>query len=441
MAERGLDSSRPTRVRHLVFALACATSFLLYLHRYTWAFVKPRLREEMDWSYETLGWLDSLFNASYAIGQLPSGIVTDVLGPRRILSTIIAVWSVSLAATAAAGGFAAMGAVRLVFGFAQAGCYPALSKASKLWFPLSTRATAQGWIATFFGRGGGAASNLLFGSIMLGYLMMPWRTSLLILAAGGVLFAILFALIFRDSPAQHPWANQAEADLVAAGDTAAGTFVGGRLNWRDAAKSLTLWGLLFEQFTAAFVDNMYVYWMPLFLEEQKKVSSTSAGWMAAAPLLGGAIGGMTAGFLQTWLIRRFGSRRWGRSLVGLVGGLAATVLMFVSLSAESAVAFAGLFFLVKFFSDWSQPTVWATTTDIGGRTPASVFACVNTSGSIAGFVAGPAMGGIILYFSGGPDPTEAGWTALFVVMGTIYLLSSLSWLFIDCEKPITPEGA
>jgi hypothetical protein len=36
-------TGHPTNVRGLVFALACGTSWFLYLHRYTWNFIRPEL--------------------------------------------------------------------------------------------------------------------------------------------------------------------------------------------------------------------------------------------------------------------------------------------------------------------------------------------------------------------------------------------------------------
>ena len=37
---------QPTRVRWLIFVLACGTSWFLYLHRYTWNFIRPELEKE-----------------------------------------------------------------------------------------------------------------------------------------------------------------------------------------------------------------------------------------------------------------------------------------------------------------------------------------------------------------------------------------------------------
>ena len=38
----------PTRVRWIVFALGCSTSWMLYLHRYTFALIKPATRTRLD---------------------------------------------------------------------------------------------------------------------------------------------------------------------------------------------------------------------------------------------------------------------------------------------------------------------------------------------------------------------------------------------------------
>jgi MFS family permease len=209
-------------------------------------------------------------------------------------------------------------------------------------------------------------------------------------------------------------------------------------------QSRVVWALLFQQFTCAFVDNFFSNWLPRYLKSVKGVEMTSAGWMAALPLVGGAIGGMLAGgMLQGWLIHKTGNRRWSRSGIGLVGNLLAGVCLFASLAFDSPETIVGIFFCLKFFADWSQPTCWAATTDMGGRNSASLFALVNTSGSLAGFAAGPVMGYTIsrfgTYFGNGKLSDPAGWTALFVMIGIVYIASALSWLFIDCTKSVDSE--
>jgi ACS family glucarate transporter-like MFS transporter len=393
------NSKRPTNVRRLIFALACGTSFILYLHRYTWGFAKHYVAEEFGWPEWQLGFLDSAFSASYGFGQIPSGILCDWFGPHVLLGTIIVSWSLAMGGVALATGFASMLIARVVFGLTQAGCYPTLSKVSKLWFPLSVRTSVQGWIATFFGRGGGAFSFVLFGTVLIGWMGLTWREAIVVLTVMGGVFGVLFIYLFRNTPQDHPWANDVEEALVAEGNLDVSTAKHSKLKWSLVLKSRNMKFFFVQQFTSAYADNVFVYWIPLFLLTAKSVDVKGAGLMAAVPLLGGAVGGMIGGVLQNYFIIRTGNRRWSRAWIGLIGKLLATVFIFVSLAFNDAMWIVSVFFVVKFFSDWSQPTVWGTITDIAGRNSASVFGCINTVGSIAGFLAGPTMGLTIMMFS------------------------------------------
>jgi len=410
------QSEQPTRVRWLVFALCGSTSFLLYLHRYTWGMIKPYVAEEFDWDYTTLSMLDSCFNLSYGLGQIPFGILGDWFGPGVVLGSTILLWSLSMGAMTLATGVTSMYIARFTFGLTQAGCYSNLSKVTKVWFPNSVRTSVQGFVSSFCGRSGGAISNLLFGALLLGSMQMPWRQAIGLLTVAGLVFGAAFLYLFRSSPAAHPWANTAEQDLVTAEDEDAVFEHGSSLKWSTALRSGNMWVFMFQQFTSAFADNLYPFWIPLFLLVEKGVDIGSAGLLASLPLFGGALGGLTGGMLQNRLIQKTGQRRWVRSGIGMTGKLLAAVLMFVSLGFDSAVVIGCLFACVKFFGDWSQPTVWGTATDIGGKNSATVFATVNMSGSVAGFVASPIMGALILYFSQSvpetgqdviPQPVEA----------------------------------
>src|SRR5688500_10001538 len=124
-----IATERPTRVRWIMFGLTCAVSWLLYLHRYSWGVIKPEFRKDFpELTYTEIGWLDSAFLASYAIGQVPGGLAGDLLGPRTVLAAIILLWSVSVAGVAWTSGFWRLWAVRAGFGLAQAGAYPVISK-------------------------------------------------------------------------------------------------------------------------------------------------------------------------------------------------------------------------------------------------------------------------------------------------------------------------
>ena len=74
-----LDSlqERPSKIRWLIFALTCCISFVLYLHRYSWGMVKKDISDEFERDASQLGTQDSIFSATYALGQIRSGILCD----------------------------------------------------------------------------------------------------------------------------------------------------------------------------------------------------------------------------------------------------------------------------------------------------------------------------------------------------------------------------
>ena len=421
-------TERPTRVRWLVFVLACATSWLLYLHRYAWGVIKPDIKAEFDLTDVQVGWIDSAFMAPYALFQIPTGLLGDLFGPALVLPIIIFGWSGLVAVPFAATGFWPLIGMRASFGMAQAGAYPNLHKITRSWFPRSVRTTVQGLIASTAGRSGGACSSLVVSALLLGYLGVGWRSALLILAGLGVVFAVVFRLLFRDTPARHPWVNAAERRLIEADEPVASPET--RVSFtRDRAARRSFAVLLVRQFGSAFADALYVFWIPLFLQEAKGLGRIELGLYASLPLWGGAIGGMFGGVLNDLLIRVVG-RRWARTMVGLTGKVVAAGLVVMSIGLDDGRSVMMVLAVAKFFTDWSQPTMWGTVTDIAGRAAGSVFGTVNMVGSIGMFSAG-----LIL----GPIKQGLGWNALFWTIAGVYFASGVCWLMIDPTRPLVVE--
>ena len=104
--------------------------------------------------------------------------------------------------------------------------------------------------------------------------------------AGGVLVALLFWLVFRERPRDHPWCNAAEADLVEAGRPASTRAAGQgeKLPLGAMMSSLSLWLSSFSQLTTNFGWVFLVTWLPRYLVEVHHVPVRERGWMAAVPL-------------------------------------------------------------------------------------------------------------------------------------------------------------
>lgn len=435
------SETRPTRCRWIVFVLACSASWLLYLHRYAWGVIKPAFRQENPGLSDTeMGWLDSAFNATYALGQLPAGLAGDAFGPRAVLTGIVLLWSVATAGVAWTAGFWRLIGVRAAFGLAQAGAYPVLNKVLRNWFPLSIRTSVQGIVAAL-GRIGAACSPIIIATLLMGTLGLSWQTTLMVIAVPGVVLAAACWFVVRDGPSEHPWANQAETELITGSMPVSEPGPGGltspppaasgrvRLNL-NRASLLSLGMMLVYAFVSNFQDQMYVYWIPLFLVEGRGLTGAEMGLFTPLPLIGGAIGGILGGFLNDLMIRKTGNRRWSRSAIGFTGRFIAAGLVVLSLQVEGGRLAMVVLLAARVFGDWSQPTQWGAITDMGGRAAATVFGLVNTVGALGAFVAGPSLGYL---------KQHHGWDGLFLGVACMVLLSALSWIFIDCTQRVVAD--
>lgn len=429
----------PTNVRWRMFALACGTSWFLYLHRYAWNIVGPKIQETYQFDHTQSGFVFSLFYWTYAAGQIPSGVAIDLFGPHLFLGTSIILWSLALIGFGLTGNLPAIGGLRMLFGAAQAGCYPGLTKATRVWFPLRSRTTVQGWVATTFGRSGGAMSSIILGTVLMGWCGLSWQTALGVMGLAGAAFGIAFLILFCNSPAEHPLVNDAERALIAEGS--ATQTVRGTLSWSRAVHSRSLFCFTVQQFMDAGSDVAFVYLIGKYFLDRHGLDIKHVGWLASLPLWGGALGGIAGGWLNDRLIRQTGNRRWSRSGIGFVGKIIGCAMLFVVSGQGEPVAAGIALMAAKFFSDWSQPTVWGTCTDLGGRCSATVFSIINTAGTIGGIVM-PILFGMLLDWNTtkqiieGKQTALTNWAPLFVLLATMYLASGICWLLIDCTKSL-----
>jgi sugar phosphate permease len=431
----------PTHVRWQVFGLAFATSALLYLHRYSFAYIKPALQDAWGLDKTELGRLDSAFSVFYSLLQFPFAILADGLGIRLVLTLLMLVWMAGLGMTASAGSVRMMSAAQATLGVGQSAVYACLSRISWSWFPRSLRTTLQGAVGVLAGRLGALGAGLVFSTFLIGYCELDWRSAMWILVAVGLVHVALFAAVFRNSPRGHPEVNEAELRLIegtrppgssAIVESAERLGIGATLRLATPRSLVNLGCLCVQSILSTFADNIYSNWIPLFVAEVYGLKYKEMGIYSALPLLGGAIAGLVGGILNDYAIARTGNRRWSRVGVAFVGkGLAALLISAALLFYDSPHVFCGFLFFVKFFGDWSLATSLGVVTDIGGKATASVFGFNNAVAGIGSIVGPLAFGAIADAY---------GWPAVFVTVAVTYALCALSWLVIDCTIPVIDES-
>src|SRR5512143_3398426 len=128
------------RLRWRIGALLGAGVLVNYFDRISLSVAAPQLQQELGLDATDMGVLFSAFFWSYALLQIPSGLLLDRFGVTRIGRATAFLWGVASTITALAGGLAGLFAARLLLGLAEAPSFPANAKATGHWFPRTERA-------------------------------------------------------------------------------------------------------------------------------------------------------------------------------------------------------------------------------------------------------------------------------------------------------------
>lgn len=148
----------------------------------------PLLMRDLKLDAAHMGIIFSSFFAGYALFNFIGGYAADVLGPKRVFTLAMVVWSVFCGLTATATGFLSLLLVRILFGFGEGPFASAANKMVRNWFPRDQIATAIG-LANSGTPIGGALAAPVAGWLAVKY---GWRTSFIALAALGLVWTLFW---------------------------------------------------------------------------------------------------------------------------------------------------------------------------------------------------------------------------------------------------------
>lgn len=158
----------------------------------------------------TFGYLSGAYNWTYAMCQLPIGVLLDRFGIRRVGRISTAIWSIASFAAAASTGIGGLFGARLLLGVGEAPTFPANAKAIGYWFPAKERSFAT----SIFDAAAKFASAL--GVPIIGVLLLKvgWRWSFAATGLISLLYFLLFSKVYRD-PQDDPLLTDVERVYIA----------------------------------------------------------------------------------------------------------------------------------------------------------------------------------------------------------------------------------
>jgi MFS family permease len=400
---------KPTHARYWVVLFALALAMVMYIQRVAISQAIVPIAADLHLDKRQTGIVLGAFGLSYALFEIPMGLLGDKLGVRWVLSQLVLVWSVFTALTGAVWNLASLWAVRFLFGAGEAGCFPNLTRMLSAWLPVSERVKAQA-VMWAFGRWGGALAPPVAFFVIYHF---GWRLGFVALALLGVAWVSAFLPWFRNDPAQHKSVNAEELALLQSSRELVLHDHGVPWYRLLLQKDIALLGL--QYFGFSYTWYFYVTWLPTWLVQARGLSGGVAASYAMIPLAAGGCGSIVSGFLPLWI-----SRKWVA-----VGGFSMTALLiFVIPNVPGVLVPMLLMGLASFCSDLTMPISWDTCVKIGKQYTATVSSTMNMLGNFAGFVA-PVVFGEIL------QETGNNYAIVMYTMAVAAVVSAACWLFLD----------
>ena len=198
MQKANIDQPRPPGILLIVAALGPfgLGYFFSYLYRAVNAVVAPDLVRDVGLTAAELGLLTSAYLLSFALFQLPLGILLDRFGPRRVQAALVATGGVGALLFALGQDVLTLGLARAVIGIGFAGGLMAAFKAVVIWVPEPRRALANACIMSLGAIGVILASAPTEWAVRL----VGWRATFGWMGAATLVVALLILLIVPERP-------------------------------------------------------------------------------------------------------------------------------------------------------------------------------------------------------------------------------------------------
>jgi len=264
------------RQRWIIVGLLFIASLINYFDRATIAFALPLISKDLELGPEAKGVLLSAFFWSYALMQIPMGVLADRVNLRWLYAGAFTLWSISQGLMGFANGLTALIGFRMLLGIGEAIYLPGGSRIVSLLFKPSERGLPSGLFDA------GTRTGLVMEGVLVPWMLTHygWRATF-----GVVGFTALLWLI--------PWFLLAPANLRAPEATTqtnrvgSGAGVGRPRGFVARATTLVtnrnLLGVCLGFFCFDYYWYFLVNWLPDYLVTARGLTLMKAGIYAALP--------------------------------------------------------------------------------------------------------------------------------------------------------------
>ena len=365
----------------------------------------------------TFGYLSGAYNWTYAMCQLPVGVLLDRLGVRKVGRVSTLLWSIASFAAAITPNIGGFFGARFLLGIGEAPTFPGNAKAIGLWFPSRERSFAT----SIFDAAAKLASAI--GVPLIGILLLKigWRMSF---AATGVLSLLYFGLftkIYRD-PQDDPGLSQEERLYIAdaAVPSSGANEERGSLGYLIRQKKVLGLAIGFGAYN--YVFYLLLTWLPSYLSSALHIDLLHSFLYSGVPWIFATCTDLGAGLASDALIQR----GWDASKVRRTFLICGTAFGLGILgAAEAHTALRALFWISMSIGGLAaaSPIGWTLPSMIAPRGRAgTVGGIINLSNQLSG-IAAPIVTGYVVTIT-------RSYTWAFGISAIYLLIGIASYIFL-----------
>ena len=400
-----------------------------YFDRVNISVAAPQLSQEFGLTPADLGLLFSAFFWSYAILQIPVGMVLDRWGVTRVSRLGAFLWGVASGAVVFASGFGTIFAARVLLGVAEAPAFPANAKATGYWFPRGERATAT----AIFDAAAKFSNVIGVPLVALAIVAFGWRWGFGLTAILSFAYFLAYWILYRD-PSQDPKLGREErAYIVAGGATPEGPSGAAPFAMLGyLLRNRKVWGLTVGFAAYGYTFYLFLTWLPAYLVSEMHMSIIKSAGYAAIPWAFATVSDLVVG---GWLIDHLIARGHDETVVRktvLVSGMVLGLAVFGATATDSpvwaivwiSIALSGLAAAAPV--GWSIPSLIAPRGGTG-----SIGGVMNFANNLMGAVA-PVVTGVIV-------GATHSFASAFLVAGIVLLIGIFAYVVVLGRIEPIPE--
>jgi sugar phosphate permease len=286
--------------RWFIFVVLALAYFFVYFHRFSSSVVASDLMRDFNVDAGALGVFVSIYFYCYAVTQIPAGVLSDSVGPRRTVTYSLAIAAVGSFLFALAPNIRVAMVARGLVGLGVSMVFiPALKLLSQ-WFRPKEFSLMSGLLNAAGGLG------ILGATWVLGILatLAGWRLSFHVIAACTAGIIVAAWLILRDRPMDLGWPSMAQIEGLPEGEGPAPAKTGCWQGARRVAFERAFWPVaIWFFFDCGIFFGFGGLWSGRYLQDTYGMNKEQSGAVLGMIAWGMILGGPLLGWVSQRVLR------------------------------------------------------------------------------------------------------------------------------------------